>query len=214
MESFFSSININCSVSDFVTIVGSLTGLLSVIFTLYSKKREANIKDAELELKKKHFIADKNHSISKEKYQFLFEKKIDLYVNLHRQVSKLNRQLYKVGHLINGYDANGNFIDEEITEDKLTIDSLTDIFKLIEADHFLITAELDLIYNKVFDLYKKSTSEFDFLYSVGAMDYHDAQDSWPDLRKKIYQEHKDQIQALFNQIELDTKEIKSKIDGI
>lgn len=212
MEGFISSINIG--VSDVVAIIGALTGLLSVIFAFYSKKREANIKDAELELKNKHFIADKNHSISKEKYQSLFEKKIDLYINLRREVLMFNNKIYRVGHAVDVQDIYGDIINKELTEDHFAEEALKNIFKLIENNNFVVSEYLYVSYKTIYDIYHKEFHELERLYSHNEIDHEDYYNAKPEVMKKAYPELKEPMLSFFDQIEKETKEIKSKIDGI
>lgn len=196
-----------------IAVIGSLTGLLALGITFYSKYRDSNIKDQELELKKEQFNLEKKHQISKEKYQELFEQKIDVYKKLYSQINKFRKQLYDVGRYFEGRDEYNEFTMEELTIEDVNITTLKNIFQEIEDNHFAISNKLMESYQDIYDLYKKSTQEFTFMYDVGAIDHEEAKEKWEEIKNKFYEDYKTNIDKFFNQIDLEIKEIKQVLEN-
>ena len=80
-----------------IAVIGGLTGLLGVVFTFYSKSQDSKLKLLEMELKKEQFLEDKKHQITKEKYQELFAKKIELYINLQQELYSYYDNILNIG---------------------------------------------------------------------------------------------------------------------
>ena len=194
-----------------IAIIGSLTGLLALGITFYSKYRDSNIKDKELELKKEQFDLEKKHQISKEKYQELFEQKIDVYKNLYSEIHKFKKQLYEVGKYFDGEDEYGRHTMDELKVEDVNIVTLQMIFKEIQNNHFVISNELMITYEKIYDLYRKNSAEFDFMLDVGAID--NPKQEWEKIRDGFYAEYKELIDSFFKQIETETKKIKQVLEN-
>ena len=194
-----------------IAIIGSLTGLLALGITFYSKYRDSNIKDKELELKKEQFDLEKKHQISKEKYQELFEQKIDVYKNLYSEIHKFKKQLYEVGKYFDGEDEYGRHTMDELKVEDVNIATLQMIFKEIQNNHFVISNELMITYEKIYDLYRKNSAEFDFMLDVGAID--NPKQEWEKIRDGFYAEYKELIDSFFKQIETETKKIKQVLEN-
>lgn len=196
-----------------IAIIGSLTGLLALGITFYSKYRESNIKDKELELKKEQFDLEKKHQISKEKYQELFENKIDVYNMLYSEINKFRKQLYNVGTYFNTQDAYGNIDMEQLTVEDVNVTALTSLFKHIESNQFIISDELMDSYRSLYDLYRKHSAEFDFMLDEGAYgDPIEADEEWLKIRDSFYETYKKYIEDFFNQIEKEIKAMKKILE--
>jgi|GEM_PF-4522504 len=63
--------NLNQHISQVIALIGTLSALVSVVWTQYNKSQEEANKQEQFKLEKKH-------QISKEKYQELFNRKIEL----------------------------------------------------------------------------------------------------------------------------------------
>jgi len=196
---------------EIIALIGSLTGFLGLGITFYSKYRDSNIRDKELELKKEQFDLEKKHQISKEKYQELFELKIDVYRDLYTEINKFRKQLYDVGKYLQDMDQYGQIIHDEITVEDVSVASLLIVFKKVQENHFVISNQLMDKFYKLYDFYRKFTAEFDFLLDVGAI--HDPKDEWKKISDSFYQEYKELIDDFFNQIEQETRQIKLVLES-
>jgi hypothetical protein len=195
-----------------IAIISSLTGLLALGITFYSKYRDSNIKDKELELKKEQFVLEKKHQISKEKYQELFEQKINVYKNLYSKIYKFKQQLYEVGKYFDGEDEYGRQTMDELKVEDVNVATLQSIFKEIENNYFVISNELIATYEKIYDLYRKNSAEFDFLMNVGAID--NPKQEWKKIKSGFYSDYKELINSFFEQIENEIKTMKKEIGFI
>lgn len=192
-----------------IALIGSFTGLLGIIITFYSKHRDANIKDRELELKKSQFESDKQHQITKETYQKIFEKKILLYKQLHSILLQYNNRLHDIGiEIAYGYKAG-----EIITEDKIVIKSFTEILSLLEENIFFLSNNLEKEYRKINDHYKKALFDFEANKQLGVYGgYEEVEDdALMQSNSKFYNEHKEDMRHLFNLIESEIKKMKQEI---
>lgn len=197
---------------ELIAFIGSTTGLLGLFVTLYSKHRDSNIKDKELELKKTQFELDKQHQITKETYQKIFEQKILLYKQLHSVLIQYNNRLHNIGiEITYGYKPS-----EIITEDEVAVKSLNEILSLLEENIFYLSENLETEYQKINDHYKKALSNFEADKQLGVYggneEIEDA--ALMQSNRQFYQEHKDDMTQLFNSIELEIKQMKREIGFI
>jgi hypothetical protein len=191
-----------------ITVIGSLTGL---IVTFYSKYRDSNIREKELDLKKQHFESEKKHQISKETYQKIFDQKLLLYKKLHSTLLQYNNRLHDIGIEINlGYTS------EVITEDAIAVKSLTDILSLLEENIFYLSENLEAEYRKINDSYKKALYDFEADKQLGVYGHNEyvEDEALMHSNSRFYENHKDDMNHLFNLIEQEIKQIKRDIGFI
>ncbi len=199
---------------DTIAILSILIALISLLATFYFRRREANHRDKELDIKTKQFDLEKRHQISKEKYQELFEEKIEVYKQLYSEINKFKKQLYEVGKYFDTEDAYGKHKVDEITIEDVNIKTLKSLFKLIDENHFLISEKLMDNYGQIYDLYRKHTAEFDFMMDVGAYGTPDELDSkWEKIKNDFYEKYKRSIESFFNQIELEIRKMKQVLEN-
>jgi len=191
-------------------LIAGLTGFFGIGVTFYSKYRDSNIKDKELELKKEEQKLDRKHQISKEKYQELFNRKIELYEKLYTNIHKFKKQLYDVGRYFDMKDRGGDFTQQELKVEDVNIDTMKTIFKAIDENHFIVSIALMEKYKKLYDLYRNSTKEFEFMYDFDLVDNID--DEWNRIKNGFYKTYKKSIDDFFNQIEIEIKKMKQVIE--
>ena len=196
-----------------IAITGTLTGFLGLIITVYSKYRDSKIKMAELELKKEQIAIDKKHQITKETYQKLFEQKIKIYEELYTTVNKFKKQLYDVGtyFLKEQYQREPSM--EQLTVEDVNISALRNIFTIIQKNHFLVSNDLMENYEKLYDLYRKHTAEFNFMLDVGAYgDPNETDKEWERIRDEFYESYRSSIDGFFTQIEKEIIKMKKVLE--
>ena len=198
---------------EIVVLTGSFTGLLGLIITFYSKYRDSAIKEKELELKKEQLALEKKYQITKETYQKLFEKKIQVYERLYSSINKFKKQLHNVGMYFDSEDAYGRHTLETLTVEDVSISTLKEVFKEIQDNHFLISNGLMKEYEKLYDLYKEHMKEFEFILDVGAYGSPDELDAeWAKVRDSFYIKYKYAIDGFFKKIEKEIEEMKKVLE--
>ncbi len=195
--------NFNQHILQVTALVGTLSALVSVVWTQYNKSREEDNKQRQFELEKKY-------QISKETYQKIFDKKIDVYQSLYNEIHKFKKQVYEIGKYFDDVDGYGNLTIEQLTIENVNVSALLRIFKLIDENHFLISTELMEDYQRIYDLYRKSTQEFEFMNDVGAID--NPKEQWQNIRADFFGQYKKVINDFFNQIENEIKKMKQVIE--
>lgn len=197
---------------EIIALIGSITGLLGLAITIYSKYRDSNIKDKELELKQKQFELDKQHQISKETYQKIFEKKLLLYKQLSESLMKYNNRIHNIGIEITfGYKES-----EVITEDEVAVKSLKEILSLLEKNIFYLSDNLEEEYKKINDNYKKALYDFESDMQLGVYNHDEdyAEAELMQSNSEFYKKHKDDMKSLYSLIEKEIKVIKQDIGFI
>jgi len=193
-----------------IGVISSFTALVSVLLVAYGKRRDANIREAEIKLQQEQFIAEKRHQITQSKRQELFQEKIAAYLALRKELNNLRNQVYEVGMMkfnrSNGY--------EGVTSSKsdIYIQSLNVIFEIVEKHYFLMSEPIIEKYKEIHGLYKEATQETDFMDSTGAMDPPDISKVYKDETKYFFKENQSKITSFFEEIERELKQIKKYLD--
>lgn len=194
---------------EIIALIGSLTGFLGLAITFYYKHRDSNIKDKELEIKKVQFELDKQHQITKETYQHMFEKKMLLYKDLNDQLVLYKNRLHDVGIEIPfGYKA-----PEVLTEETITMPIFKNIMELIQTNIFFVSKDLENRFRNINDNYKKSLFNYECDRVLGFYGQYEEQEE-EELEKNnilFYQQYKNDVIDLFRQIENEISEIKQHI---
>ena len=111
-------------------------------------------------------------------------------------------------------DSNGEVIYSEITTEDINILTLKSIFSIVEKNIFVISLEIEDILSNLMISYQSKENEFDWLFQNAISTEHDAIDTNKKLDKKFFIEHQKQISKLFNQIEIEIKQMKKEIGFI
>lgn len=197
-----------------IGLIGSFTGLLGLAITFYSKYRDSNIKEKELELKKEQFELDKKHQIAKEVYQELFSNKIQVYKNLYDELMKYKKKLTEIGKEDYDIDSNGEMIYSEVTTEDINITTLINIFTIVEKNIFVVSLEIEKLISTLMISYQSKENEFDWLFSNEISTEDEAIRINHKLDKEFFINHQNKIDELFNQIECEIKKMKQEIGFI
>lgn len=199
--------NYDKHISEVMALIGSLTALISVMWTQYNKSLEERNKLSMFKL-------EKSHQISQEVYQELFKNKLFIYKNLYDELIKYKKRLTEIGKEDYDMDSNGEVIYSEITKEDINILTLKSIFSIVEKNIFVISLEIEDILSNLMISYQSKENEFDWLFQNGISTEHEAIDTNKKLDKKFFIEHQKQISKLFNQIESEIKQMKKEIGFI
>ncbi|MDD5455454.1 MAG: hypothetical protein PHV30_00310 [Candidatus Margulisbacteria bacterium] len=191
-----------------IAILGTLSGLVSVLLGAIISANGNKIKQKELQLTEQQFISDKKHQISKEKYQKLFKERIEVYKQIFIELKKLSKNLRVVGNALYRVDQFGCDRTEVITTEKVNVKTLQTLFKLIEDNSFLISEKTLELVKGLEDFYWKYRAETDSLYDVGAIGPDDIDDAIESDHKKFYEEQVNRIKEFYIQIEQEISSMK------
>ncbi|MDN5081976.1 hypothetical protein [Aliarcobacter butzleri] len=196
---------------EIIALIGSLTGLLGLIATIYYKFRDSNIKDKELEIKERQYDDNKKYQLSKEKYQELISKKIEML----EKISLILVQYDKDKSMINIPDGdvehNGKWVDSTIKEEKLMIDTFRKIDNVLEKNQLLIANEIQEIYKQIKDsLLKQDAEYYDFRIN-GSNNDEEIQDAYADKDKIFYKQHKDELHKLLELLNQEIQKVRKEI---
>jgi len=194
-----------------IAIIGGITGLLGVAFTFYSKSQDSKLKLLEMELKKEQFLEDKKHQITKEKYQELFAKKIELYINLQQELYSYYDNILNIGREYFDIDEWGRDNYTKITEKKVIVDLLESINKHFNGNQFLISNKLENKYKVIQKAYSKSKKHFDAMLDLVISDPDEAEEEYDKGIAEFYAKHREDISELIKIIEQEIQEIKLNI---
>ncbi len=191
--------------SQVIAFIAVLTGLVSVIWTQYNKKIEEDNKRIQAK-------EDKKHQISKEKYQQLFEQKIDLYNNLYSLSLKYKQDLQDIGREDYEFDANGSEAYFQITEEDICFNTFKEIKTLIEKNIFVTSEELEVLFVGALLDYEKNKSSFRHIRDTGSYgDNNDLKDISEKMNQEFCNKHKITIDKLFYQVKSEISTLRSKI---
>ncbi|MFX4278447.1 hypothetical protein ACOL3G_11280 [Aliarcobacter butzleri] len=198
---------------EIITLIGSLTGFLGIIATIYFKHKDSLIKQKEIELKKEQFKEDKQYQISKEKFQILFEKKIDLYEKIYHEVNILNSSKHQIN--IEDYDINpeGNMIDSTLKEEDLYFKKFINIHNLIENNQLLISERIFELNQRIFDKHESFSIKFNKEIEELSPNEIDISECKKEFCE-FYFENKSDFIEFFKVIEEEMKNIRKKLDFI
>ncbi len=195
-----------------IAIIGSLTGLLALSITFYSKYRDSNIKDKELELKKVQFDLEKKHQITKEKHQQLFEQKIDLYNELHSLSLEHKKNLLDVGREDYELDGNGRDSYFVITEEDIFLKTFISIKTTMDNNIFVVSEDLEALFTKMLLDYEKNESVFKHIMSVGAYgDNEDLKKEDEKMKDEFCDKHKTTLEHFFEQVKIEITNLRKII---
>lgn len=195
-----------------IAIIGSLTGLLALGITFYSKYRDSNIKDKELELKKVQFDLEKKHQITKEKHQQLFEQKIDLYNTLHSLSLDHKKNLQDVGREDYELDGNGRDSYFIVTEEDIFLKTFISIKTTMDNNIFVVSEDLEALFTKMLLDYEKNESVFKHIMSVGAYgDNEDLKKEDEKMKNEFNDKHKTTLEDFFEQVKIEITNLRKII---
>jgi len=187
--------------SEIIGVVGSLTGLLGVYYSIYSKKREMDIKE-------KQFNLEKRYKISKEKYQKLMEEKIELYIKLNDLYLTFIKTLQSIGNINYEFDDNTY---EEITKGKIVMDTFLKLKDLIERNPLLVSEKLEKLFLPMLKNYEKNKNIFDEMWDYGIVDELNSNKEWRKLVRKFYEDNENNWNSFWQQLKKEIREMRNNL---
>lgn len=196
-----------------IGITGSITGILGVGFTFYAKMKDSELKLKEHEFKREQFKEDKQHQITKEKYQELFSKKIEIYTILHKELYRFHSKIVHVGkEQFEVIDNEGNYKKVETTKHDVMLGLWKSINSQLKDNLFLISNDLEQQYQKILLGYDKALVSFNEAeYHRPLRDKEDYEEVYQEVMLSFFTEYEEEINALILILEKEIKAVKSDL---
>ncbi|WP_152054590.1 hypothetical protein [Aliarcobacter butzleri] len=196
---------------EIIALIGSLTGLLGLIATIYYKFRDSNIKDKELEIKERQYDDNKKYQLSKEKYQELVSKKIEMLENISLILVQHDKDKSMINISDYDVDNDGKGIDLTIKEENLMIDTFEKIDNVLEKNQLLIANETQEIYQQIKDSLLNQNAEYLNFKNNISNNYEEIQDAYKDKNKNFYKQHKDELHKLLKLLNQEIQKVRKEI---
>ncbi len=173
-----------------------ITGVLGLVITLYSKVRDSNIKDKELEIKKIQYLDNKKYQLSKEKYQELMSKKIEMLEKISVILVEYYKKIPFMG-LSDGDVIDGRLVDLTIKKENLALKTFLQIDGILELNQLLIPDSIQEIYQEIKEKLSIQNADYEN-FNDNSSDKDEIIDAYKDKDKKFYAKNKSSLELLFN----------------
>lgn len=201
MESFF-----NTNATAIFTLISSILTLsIGYFFNLKSqdKKNTQDLKIKELEQK---------YKISQETYQKLFDKRIEVYNNLHNKLYSHKKNILNIGREIEEDDDFGRTTFRRIKEQDVYITFIKELCEFLEVNIFYISKELETNFVNISLPFELKNSRNSDIWMFSNMDNDDLKKEFERVDEKFYIQHQKDINNLIKLLEDEIKLIKKNID--
>ncbi len=187
-------------------LFGTLTGLASVAGNLFFKYYEEKNKN-------EHYKIERKHQIAKETYQKIFNQKMKLYTNLYNIYLDHRKKIQSIGREFCDVDDNGKIYLEQITPQKIFMDTFFKIKSEIEKNIFLISHELDDIFFPMLEAYEKEENNIQNLLHLREISDEEAKIEFEEFSKRLYQNYQNTMNKFWEQLKKEIREIREKNKG-
>lgn len=194
-------------IAQVMALIGTITALVSVVWTQYNKSIEERNKQKQFEL-------EKRHQISKETYQKLFEERIEVYKALYKELLKYKKRLADIGKQDYDIDSQGEMVVLEVSAEGVNISTLRNILSIIEKNIFTISPEVEKIFSTLLHSYQLKENEFEFMLQEVVSGEAEARKENERIDKSFFEGHQKDIKMLFNEIEKEIQKMKKEIGFI
>ena len=186
-----------------------ITGVLGLVITLYSKVRDSNIKDKELEIKKIQYLDNKKYQLSKEKYQELMSKKIEMLEKISVILVEYYKKIPFMG-LSDGDVIDGRLVDLTIKKENLALKTFLQIDGILELNQLLIPDSIQEIYQEIKEKLSIQNADYEN-FNDNSSDKDEIIDAYKDKDKIFYAKNKSNLEQFFNLL---TEEIQIVRKGL
>ncbi|UTJ05850.1 hypothetical protein [Arcobacter roscoffensis] len=184
------------------TLVGmGVTFLLNLLVTW--QKNQHDLEKLKLE---------NNHKLTQETYQKIFQKKIEVYMELHNRLRKHELNLLTIGFIEHDFNEYEGHIITEITEDKINVSLINGLNDYFKDNIFYVSETLEKKFSEINLALQKNEELFKYEIYEGMIDYSNLSGEEEKNVKDFYGEHKDKILDLFKLIENEISILKKKIN--
>ena len=187
-----------------LAFIGAITALISVLFTTIVNNNRINLEREKIQLQ----ITE---NITKDTYKELFNKKIALYKELNKKVSKY---LDKVNSAIfdDFYEEHGMYIHRVHSEETIFMDEIRDMLQLLKDSELLVSKEIYAHYSTLNDLYLLIKKEFDEFMEFEFATPEDYEHQREKVSKIFYENANKKFEYFKNQLDKELDMIRDKIE--
>jgi len=187
---------------DYLAIIGSGTGLISIFCTYYIKFIELKNKTEQLKL-------DKQHQITKETYQKLFSQKIELYITLQSIINDFYNGLRTIGNESYDFDEINGYMMYKVSGNEIIQKLFKSLETELENNTFIVSNSLYEQYQKISKPFKELQNDIDNVKE--GYDDEDAHSFYSKNSYKFHKNNKVEIKNFLKLINDEIKEIKNQI---
>ncbi|MDD3009340.1 MAG: hypothetical protein PHQ70_10795 [Arcobacter sp.] len=185
--------------SNTLAFIGSITALLSVVWTQYNKTLEEKNKIEQ-------FREEKKFQLSKEKYQELTNKKIDLFNELSILFMNFFDNFHQIGVDKSVYN------ESTLKEWEHYKNFYEKLIKLIDLNILLIDNETYELYKTIKDKYNKLEFPINTKYEYSNLDNEEQSLAINEDRESFYLSEKNNIIKLIELLEKEINDIRKKLN--
>ena len=121
------------------TLLGIAVTFLAILIVTWQKNQH------ELEKLK----LDNNYKLTQETYQKIFQKRIEVYMELHNKLRQHKLNLITVGFLDYDYNDYEGHIVTEITEDRINVSLINNLNDYFQENIFYVSEELEKKFSEI-----------------------------------------------------------------
>jgi len=187
-----------------LAFIGAITALISVLFTTIVNNNRINLEREKIQLQV-------TENITKDTYRELFNKKITLYQELNKRVSKY---FDKVNSAIfdDYYEEQGMYINRVHNEETIFMDEIREMIKLLKDNELLVSKEIYAHYSTLNDLYLLIKKQFDEFMEFEFASPEDYEDKREKVSKLFYENANKKFEYFKNQLDQELDTIRDKIE--
>ena len=187
-----------------LAFIGAITALISVLFTTIVNNNRINLEREKIQLQV-------TENITKDTYRELFNKKIALYQELNKRVSKY---FDKVNSAIfdDYYEEQGMYINRVHNEETIFMDEIREMIKLLKDNELLVSKEIYAHYSTLNDLYLLIKKQFDEFMEFEFASPEDYEDKREKVSKLFYENANKKFEYFKNQLDQELDTIRDKIE--
>jgi len=187
---------------DYLAIIGSGTGLISILGTMYIKYRELK-NDAE------KFKLEKQHQITKETYQKLFSQKIELYINLQSIINYFYDELKTIGNEFYDFDIINEDTQHKVSGNTIILNLFNSLEKELKNNTLIISDSIYEQYKKISEPFKKLQNDIKNVEEV--IGQEEAAPFYTEASSTFHKNNKEEIKNFLNLVNNEIKEIRNQI---
>jgi len=187
-----------------LAFIGAITALISVLFTTIVNNNRINLEREKIQLQV-------TENITKDTYRELFNKKIALYQELNKRVSKY---FDKVNSAIfdDYYEEQGMYIHRVHNEETIFMDEIREMIKLLKDNELLVSKEIYAHYSTLNDLYLLIKKQFDEFMEFEFASPEDYEDKREKVSKLFYENANKKFEYFKKQLDQELDTIRDKIE--
>ena len=192
--------------SESISIIAVLMSGFTIYFNYLQKKEDREFEKVKLE-------EEQSFQLTKESYQKLLVKKIDIYITLSNLIIKYNNEFLKEGEEVIILENHNEIIESEAKErHEIFTQEYKNIILFIDKNSFYFKDEILDICKELKKKYILLERDYKSYIEHVAVDNTDYREAWTIFSKSIEEKSGNEYRTLLNNIQDDIKKIKNKVN--